>query len=342
MRAMISRAATILVLVLALALVAAACGGGDEAPTAGSVAATAASGQSADQIVKDSEAKMATVNSASFTADFALKVQGDTAKMTDPTAKALLSQGVTLHAEGASANDPTAVDMTMSLGIAGQNLEFGMMSEGKESWLEYQGTWYALDAENSKALDKQAQTGAAPTEQLKSMGIDPSSWGTEYELVGTETLDVSGAGVDVYHVRAVADAQKLAESLTKAAEDPSLEDKLGGSGSELGQLSQGLLQNKQQAEELGKTLEDATVEYWIGVDDQLMYKAKFAAAMDMSGQKDMQGVTGVTMDGAVTMADFDQPVEITPPADAKSFEEFMNQLFGGMLGGGMMDGGMTF
>ena len=192
MRAMISRRAAILVLVLALALVAVACGGsGDQASTASSAAATAASGPSADQIVKDSEAKMATVNSASFAADFALKVQGDTAKMTDPTAKALLSQGVTVHAEGASANDPTAVDMTMSLGIAGQNLEFGMMSEGKKSWVEYQGTWYALDAKNSKALDKQAETGAAPTEQLKSMGVDPSSWGTEYELAGTETLDVA-------------------------------------------------------------------------------------------------------------------------------------------------------
>jgi hypothetical protein len=332
MRAMKSGRWAILVLVLALALVAAGCGGsGDDAATADSAATTAASGQSADQIVKDSEAKMATVNSASFSADFALKVQGDTAKMTDPTAQALLGQGVTFHAEGASANDPTAVDMTMSLGIAGQNLEFGMMSEGTKSWIEYQGTWYALDAENSKALDKQAQTGAAPTEQLKSMGIDPASWGTEYELVETTELD----GVEVYHVKAVADPQKLADSLTKAAEDPSLGEKLGGSGSELEQLSQGLTQNKEQAEELGKSLKDATVDYWIGVDDQLMYKAQFSAAMDTSGQEDMEGVTGMTVNGAVTMSGFDEPVEITPPADAQSFKKFMNELFGGMMGGEM-------
>jgi hypothetical protein len=330
MRVMNPGRGAVLLLVLALVLVAVAgCGGSDKAATTSSAAATAASGQSADQIVKDSEAKMATVKSASFAADFGLQVQGDTAKMTDPTAKALLSQGVTFHAEGASANDPTAVDMTMSLGIAGQNLDFGMKSEGKKSWLEYQGTWYALDAKNAKSLDKQAQTGAAPTEQLKSMGIDPSTWGTEYQLVGTEDLN----GVQVYHVKAVADPQKLAESLTKAAEDPSLGSKLGGSSSELGQLSQGLTQSKKQAEELGKSLKDATVDYWIGVDDQYMYKAQFGASMDTSAQKDMQGVTGMTMKGAVTMADFDQPVDVTPPANAKSFKEFMNQLFGGMLGG---------
>lgn len=331
MRAMISRRGALLVLVLALALVAVGCGGSDDASTAGSAAAT---GQSADQIVKDSEAKMATVKSAAFTADFGLKVQGDTEKMTDPTAKALLSQGVTVHAEGSSGNDPTAVNMTMSLGIAGQNLEFGMMSEGKESWLEYQGAWYALDAENAKSLDKQAQTGAAPTEQLKSMGVDPSSWGTEYELAGTENLN----GVEVYHITAVADPQKLAESLTKAAEDPTLQDKLGGSGSELGQLSEGLTQNKQQAEELGKALKEATVDYWIGVDDQYMYKAQFGASMDTSAQKDMEGVTGMTMNGSVSMSAFDEPVEVVAPKNAKSFEKFMNQLFGGMMDG---SSGMT-
>ena len=336
MRALISRRGAVLLLVLLLVLVAAAgCGSSNKASSGASPAATLASGVDAAQVVKDSEAKMATVKSASFTADFGLQVQGDTTKMTDPTAKALLSQGVTLHAEGASAKEPTAVDMTMSLGIAGQNLDFGMKSAGTKSWLEYQGTWYALDGKNAKALDKQAQNGAAPTEQLKSMGIDPSTWGTTFQMVGTEDL----SGVQVYHVKAVADPQKLAQSLTKAAESPSLGSKLGGSSSQLGQLSQGLTQNKAQAEQLAKTLKDATVEYWIGVDDQYMYKAQFGGAMDMSGQKNMQGVSGLTMKGAVTMSKFDEPVTVTPPAGAKSFKEFMNQLFGGMLGGG--SGGLT-
>ena len=320
-------------LVLALALLVAAmagCGSGSSSAES-SAAPTLPSGMTADQIVKESEAKMATVTSASFTADFGLEVQGDTEKMTDPTAKALLSQGISLHAEGESASKPTAVDMTMSLGIAGQNLEFGMMSEGPKSWIEYQGTWYALDSKNAKSLDKQAATGAAPTEQLKSLGVDPSTWGTDYQLAGTEQMN----GVEVYHITAVADAQKLADSLTKAAEDPSLQDKLGGSG---GQLGQGLTQNKEQAEALGKSLKEASVGYWIGVADQLMYKAQFDAAMDMTGQKDMAGVGGVSMTGTVAMSGFDEPVEVTPPTDAQSFDELMTQLFGGMLGGS----GMTF
>ncbi len=320
---------SVLIVVLALALVVAAGCGGSSSSDSSSAAAAAATDLSADQIVKDSETKMAAVKSASFTADFGLEVQGDPSKMTDPTAKSMLSQGITLHAEGKSANDPTAVDMKMSVGLAGQNLEFGMMSQGTKSWIEYQGAWYALDSKNAKTLDQQAQTGAAPTEQLKSFGLDPAQWGTTYELVGTEAL----SGTQVYHVKAVADPQKLADALMKAAQDPALQEKLGGSSSELGQLGEGLQQNQKQAEELGKSLKDATVDYWIGVDDMLMYKAQFGAALDTTGQKDMGGVEGMSMKGTVTMADFDQPVTVTPPAKAQSFDKLMNQMFGGMMSG---------
>jgi hypothetical protein len=321
-------------LVLALALlvaVMAGCGSGSSSAE-GSAAPTLPPGMSADQIVKESEARMATVTSASFTADVGLRIQGDPESMTDPTAKALLSQGVSLHAEGETASEPTAVDMTMTLGIAGNNLEFGMMSKGPKSWIEYQGTWYALDGKNARSLDEQAGSGAAPTEQLKSMGVDPSTWGTEYEFAGTEQLN----GVEVYHVTAVADAQKLADSLTKAAEDPSLQDKLGETGGQLGQLGQGLTQSKEQVEELSKSLKEASVDYWIGVDDQLMYKAQFDVAMDMTAQEGMAGIEGVSLTGAVAMAGFDEPVEVTPPEDAQSFDELMSQLFGGMLGGNGM------
>ncbi len=318
----------VLLLALALVLVAVAGCGGDSSSDDSSAAA-ATTDLSAEQIVKDSEAKMAAVNSASFSADFSLEIEGDASAMTDATAKAMLSDGVTFHAEGKSANDPTAVDMTMSLGIAGQNLDFGMMSQGKKSWIEFQGTWYALDSKNAKSLDEQAQTGAAPTEQLKSLGLDPAEWGTTYELVGTEDLN----GTEVYHVKAVADPQKLADALIKAAQDPSLSEKLGGSNSDLGELSDSLKQDKKQAEEIGKSLKDTSVDYWIGVDDMLMHKASFAAALDTSGQKDMDGVEGMSMQGAVTMADFNQPVEVTPPANAESFDKLMNQMFGGLMMG---------
>ena len=316
----------ILALLVALAAAALAACGGSSSSSSSSPAATAVAGApSADQIVKDSEAKMAQVKSASFTADMGFEVQGDTSKMTDPTSKALLSQGITLHAEGKSASQPVAVDMKMALGIGGQNLELGMMSQGTKSWVEYKNQWYKVDGKSGKSLDKQVGVGAAPTEQLKSLGLDPSAWGTSYTLVGTENLN----GTQVYHVKATADPQKLADALLKMSKDPSLAQKLGGSG-QLKQLEQGLQQNSKQAQELQKSLKDVTVDYWIGVDDQLMHKAQFAAALDTKGQQGMTGVDGMTMKVAVTMADFDQPVSVTPPANALPMSKLTQQMFGAM------------
>jgi hypothetical protein len=317
-----------LVLLLAMALLV-AVGCGAQTSSSSSPAATAAAASvSADQVVKDSEAKMAQVKSASFAADMGLEVKGDPSKMTDPTQKALLSQGLTLHVEGKSGTDPMVSDMKLSAGVAGQTLDFGMMAQGDKAWVEYQGKWYKLDKKNSKSLSDQAKTGAAPTEQLKSLGLDPSSWGTSYVMVGTESL----GGTQVYHVKATADPAKLAQDLTKAMNDPNLLKKLGDP-STAKQLEQGLAQNKKQVEELKKSLQDVAVDYWIGVDDKLMRKAEFSAGLATKGQKGMEGVDGMTMTMTVTMADFDQPVTVTPPATALPFSQLMNQMFGGMMGG---------
>jgi hypothetical protein len=36
---------------------------------------------------------------------------------------------------------------------------------------------------------------------------------------------------------------------------------------------------------------------------------------------------------SMTMADFDEPVTVTPPAEALPFDTLMNEVLGGMMGG---------
>ena len=208
MRAMKPGRGALLLLALALVLVVVAgCSGGDEASTAASVAATAASGQSADQIVKESEARMKQVNSASFTADLAREVQGDTAKMSDPTAKAQLSQAVTFHVEGASRKDPTAVDLTIGLGIAGPEPRVRLVRTAGSRGSSTTARGTRSPAENAKALDEQpVRRGADRAAQ--EHGRRSSAWGTTVGARWHEDLD----GVQVYHVTASPDAAKLTES----------------------------------------------------------------------------------------------------------------------------------
>ena len=308
-----------------LLLVTAGCGS-EAAPSGGSSPSSAAVADlSAEEIVAQSNTKMAAVKSGSFTADMALQIQGDTSKITDPTGAALLSKGITLHAEGKSASDPVAVDMDINLSLADQALALGLLAEGDKMWVSYQDQWYVVDQKNSAALSTQAQTGAAPTEQLKSFGLDPADWGTTYKLVGTEDI----AGTSVYHVQATADPQKLAAALMKAANDPALAKKLGDKETAK-QLEQTLAQSGKQAAQLQKSLKNVTVDYWVGVDDILMHKAEFTAALDTAGMEGMEGVEGMTMKLTVTMSDFNEPVTVQAPANAKPIDTLMEQMLGGM------------
>ena len=63
-----------------------------------------------------------------------------------------------------------------------------------------------------------------------------------------------------------------------------------------------------------------------------MYKAQFKATLDTTGQKNMSGVSGITMGTTMSMSDFDQPVTVTPPASAQPLNKLMQQMFG-MAGG---------
>ncbi len=304
------------------------CGGSDTTASASSTTPSPAA-ISAQEIIDQSNAAMADVTSASFTADMAMNVQGDATKMEDPAAQALLGKGVKLHVEGARATDPLSMDADMSLTLGSQILDLGLLAQDANMWVSYQNQWYKVDKKNAAAVNKQTKRGAAPTEQLKSFGLDPAEWGTDYKLVGTEK---AADGTPVYHVQATVDPQKLAAALVEAADDPDVAKALGDDAT-AAQLKQALKQNRDDLTGLQKSLKDVAADYWIGVEDMLLRKAEFTAVMDMTSQRDMEGIEGMTLDMSVTMDDFNEPVTVTAPAGAKSFDKLTEQMFGGMMMG---------
>ena len=327
-------AATVIALALTAVLSLALIGCGSDGSDGADATPAPTTTLSAQQLVEQSLEATGKVTSASFTADLSLQVQGDTSQM-DPSAQAMLGDGVKLHVAGRSAQSPVAMDMTMDLAFAGQTLAFKMMAQDKKAWVEYQGTWYVMDEKTAKSLGGQAAEGATPTKQLEGLGMDPDEWGATYELVGTEEL----GDTPVYHVKATADPEAMTKSLLKALQDPALAEQLGQNA---GDLQKSLEGSEKELQELQKSLKEATADFWIGADDMLLRKATMAVGLDMSGQTgdDMQGVDTVGVTGTVTMAEFDEPVTVTPPSDAQPFEKLMESLFGGMMSGGQS--GMSF
>lgn len=322
-------------LLLALALAVAFAGGcgedkGTSAPADDVGASPSAAAELTPQeIVDQSQLAMEDVNSMSFAADVKLDIQGDPAKMTDPTAQQLLAKPITLHMEGSSSTEPQAADMDMTVSLMGQDIAMGVLADGKKAWVEYENTWYAVPQENMKALES-GDSGALPNEQLADLGLDPQEWNVEWELAGTETVD----GAEVYHLTAKPDAKKIAGDVMKALEDPALYEKLGDP--ETAQQMKALKgQNEKALEELQKALENVAVDLWVETGSMYMRKAVIVVDMDTKGMEDAEGLDAMTIEVALAMADFDEPVEVKAPAKAKDFDTLMNELVGGMMGGGM-------
>lgn len=319
----------ILLMALTLAVVAAAGCGGDEGTNAATDSSpSAVAGLTPQEIVDQSQEAMQAVNSAAFTADFKLDLEGDASKMTDATAKQLLSQPITLHVEGSSSNEPVASDMDLTVALMGQNLNMGILAEGKNAWVQYENTWYAVPQENTEALSS-GDSSALPTEQLKDLGLDPQAWEVEWELVGTETVD----GAEVYHLAASPDPETIAADVMKALNDPDLYKKLGDEETAQ-QVEAAKGQYEQQLKELQKALEDVEVDLWIETESMYLRKGAVVIGLDTENMEGAEGVTAMNVDVAFTMAGFDEPVEVEAPAKAKDIEKLMNELMGGMMSSG--------
>jgi hypothetical protein len=310
----------VMLLALAFAVAfAAGCGGnGGTSTSADNGNSPAAVAQlTPQQIVDQSQQKMQAVNSAAFTADLKLALDGDASKMTDATAKQLLSSPITLHAEGSSSTKPVAADMDVTVALMGQNLAMGVLADGKKAWVQYENAWYAVPQKNTEALTT-GDIGALPTEQLADLGLDPQAWNVEWELAGTETVD----GAEVYHLTASPDAKKIAADLMKALNNPELYKKLGDPQT-AEQVKALKTQNSKQLGELQKALKSVEVELWIEKDSLYMRKGTVAIGMDMTGMQGAEGVTAMNVDVAFTMADFNEPVEVKAPAKAQDFGGMM-------------------
>lgn len=325
------RPLALLAVVLALIfLVAAAvgCGGDDAASTAGSPTAAPATDLTAEEIVAKGDAAMKDVTSAAMTADFSMAVKGDPTKMTDPSAAQLAQSPITLHVEGKEATDPVAVDMSMTIGLMGQNLDMGILADGDNAWLEYQGKFYEVDQKDMKGVTQSAGSGLSPMDQLKQQGLDVGKWGLEYELLGVEDV----GGTQAYHVTAQLDPKAMVKDMLKQLKSGDLAGQLGDQATAK-QLEQALGQNQKQIDELARSLAGIGGDVWYAVDTFYVVKATMNATLDTKGQKDMQGVESVAIAFAMTMDDFNEPVTVEPPAKSLPLDQLMNQMFGGMMGG---------
>lgn len=323
---------SILVAVMAMAaLVVAGCGGSDDGGNGGNGGGDG--DMSAQEIVTASQTAMNDIQSAAFTMDMKIGMKGDASQITDPQAQQLLSSPIAVKASGKVGNEPQKLDMTMSADAMGQSFDLGMRMDGEIVYLQFMGTWYEIPKDMAAGM-----TGTTPapdaesqklTDAYKQLGIDPNTWASEYTLVGEEDVN----GVATYHVAVTVDIEKMAADVSKLA------DSAAGLGSIVGgQTGTTDPEDLQKAIDTLKTLvKDVKVDYWIGKDDNYMYKMDASAMVDMTAlpEEEREGAEGIdSMDFSMlmTMSDYNQDFTVEKPADAKPFDQLFNDL---MQSGGL-------
>ena len=300
----------LILLICAIALVAAGCGGGGKktatsapASSVGAAGGTdAAGGLFSNLKQSDGPSKI----------DLALKVKIDGVPTAAGAAGALLSQPISLKVSGVSDSAGKKSDLDIALDLGALALKAKMLSDGTKRWLQYDGSWYVLDA---SALAGAAggvtggTTTTAPsvdTAKIKSALADPSKFFKDSRKVGDEKV----GDIDTEHITGTLDVAKALDAAKS----------LGGAG------STGVTPD--QAKQLTDAFKDPTVDIWIGKDDHVVHRFAFKLNGDFTGFSGAQGLKGLAVDLDATMLPADSPT-ITPPASAKSSQELLAAVLGG-------------
>src|SRR5579862_5190069 len=207
-----ARRMSLVPLALAAAVAIAACGGG------GGNSSTTTSSSKAASAPRKPKATPVQLVDQTFTASNAVQ-SGHldlTATVTLNGVKQLGSQPITVHVSGPfvqGANGKPNTALTISLSLAGKNLDLAVDQIDGTSYLGISGTFYKLPA--SALKPPAGATGAAG--RLKglftSLGIDPRQWLTNPHDVGTADV----GGVSTEHLTAQVDLPKLLADVTRLA-----------------------------------------------------------------------------------------------------------------------------
>ena len=298
------RAALLISLALATALLAAGCGGDDPKTTL-------------DKAFSNS------IESARVNLNAEAKVNG----------QGQLSQPVKFTLTGPyqsnGANKIPSFKWDMSLAGGGQALQAGISSTGDNAFVNFQGSDYEVGEQEIARVNQQiSQTKQQPNSRsLKDFGIDPKNWVTSEEDKGDEEV----AGVETTHISAGLDVKALFNDLNKTI------DKAGGAAGGATGANPPQKLTEQQIDQIAQIVKDPKFDIYVGKDDDII--RRIAVALNFQVPQGQQQQAGGASTGSFTLsiefADVGEKQTVTAPPNPKSIDQLSKdaQALSGALGG---------
>jgi hypothetical protein len=305
----------LLLLVSALALVAAGCGGGSKASSSSDV----------NDLLQKTFAGHKKLDSGKLNLALRVDLQGGSNSQLNGPISLTLSGPFQTQGKGKLPK----FDIDAAFTGGGQNLKAGLESTGDKGFVNFNGTEYAVSDQVFQQFRtgyEQAQQQAAKqngnTQSLATLGIDPRRWLKNPRNEG----DAKVGDTDVVKITGDVDIGKLLDDVNNALAKAR---SLGVQGSQ--QLPSKLTdQQKQQAQQAIKSLK---VEIYTGKDDttlrRMLINLNVATPASSSG-----GAQSGTLALDFQLLDLNQSQAITAPSGAKPFDQLLGQLGSLGLGSG--------
>jgi hypothetical protein len=301
-----------LLLILALGLVAGACGGGDSGEEA-------SSSTDVNELLTKTFTGSKEVKSGILDLKMTIEAQGGDAQLNGPVSIRL--SGPFEAGEGGKL---PKFDLEAAFEGGGQSLAAGATSTGDKGFLSFQGTDYAVDDQvfqQFKAGFEQAQQqGSQDKQTFASLGMDPRKWLTSPKNEG----DAKVGDDDTIKITGGVDVAALLDDINNALEKAS---SLGLAGA--GQVPERITDAQKQ--QVTEAVKDPRVEIYTGKDDTILRRLVVNLGID-----DQQSGSTGTVGFDVSIVDLNEDHDISEPSDAKPFSDLLGQLQGlglGRLGG---------
>ena len=307
------RPASLLSLLMAVALGVAACGGsGDEASSSTDV----------NELLTKTFTGSKEVDSGNLDLTLKIEAQGGESQLDGPVSIRLSGP---FEAQGGGKLPKFKLDAAFE--GAGQSINAGATSTGEKGYLSFQGTDYVVEDpvfEQFKAGFEQAQKqGGSDQQTFASLGMDPRKWLTSPKNEG----DAKVGDDDTIKITGGVDLAKLLDDINNALGKASSLG-LGGAGQVPEKLTE------EQMRQVTEAVKDPRVEIYTGKEDSILRRMVVNLGVD-----DKASGTSGTVAFDVSITDLNEDQDIAEPADAKPFSDLLGQLGGLGLGGGAAGGG---
>ena len=302
------RPASLLSLLMTVALVVAACGGSDE---------ESSSSTDVNELLTKTFTGSKKVDSGNLDLTLKIEAQGGESQLDGPVSIRLSGP---FEAQEGGRLPKFKLDAAFE--GAGQSINAGATSTGEKGYLSFQGTDYVVEDqvfEQFKAGFEQAQKqGGSDQQSFASLGMDPRNWLTNPKNEG----DAKVGDDDTIKITGGVDLDKLLDDINNALGKASSLG-LGGAGQVPEKLTE------EQKRQVTESVKDPRVEIYTGKEDSILRRMVVNLGID-----DKASGTSGTVAFDVSITDLNEDQDIAEPADAKPFSDLLGQLGGLGLGGG--------